>query len=201
MADRLEPDPAGIARAAEVLMDGGLVAFPTDTVYGIGCREGDPAALERLFAAKRRPPERAIPLLVGSLDEAVRLGYRADEPAGELAAKFWPGGLTIVLAGSGDAASQAFRVPDHPVALGLIAAAGPLATSSANRSGEPDTLDADEVEVAFADSEELGAVLDGGPVPGGVASSVLDLSGARPRLLREGALPRAELEAVIGPID
>jgi L-threonylcarbamoyladenylate synthase len=201
MADRLAPDPAGIARAAEVLMDGGLVAFPTDTVYGIGCRAGDPAALERLYAAKRRPAEKAIPLLVGSLADAGRLGYRTDEPAGELAARFWPGGLTIVLAPSRDDATQAFRVPNHPVALGLIAAAGPLATSSANRSGEPETLDADEVEVAFADSDELGAVLDGGPVPGGVASSVLDLSGVRPRLLREGALPRAELEAVIGPID
>jgi L-threonylcarbamoyladenylate synthase len=201
MGDRLVPDSDGIARAARLLVEGGLVAFPTDTVYGLGCAAGDPAALQRLFAAKRRPPERAIPLLITSLEEATGLGYRADASARELAARFWPGGLTIVLAHAMEGPSQAFRVPDHPVALGLIGAAGPLATSSANRSGEPETLDADEVEVAFADSDEVAAVLDGGPVPGGIASSVLDMSGERPRLVRDGALPRAELEAVIGPID
>jgi L-threonylcarbamoyladenylate synthase len=201
LADRLTPDREGIARAARMLAEGGLVAFPTDTVYGIGCRAGDQAALERLFAVKRRPPEKGIPLLVASLDDAVGLGYSADTTARELAVRFWPGGLTIVLAHATAGPSQAFRVPDHRVALALIGAAGPLATSSANRSGEPETLDADEVQVAFADSDEVGAVLDGGPVPGGVASSVLDLSGHRPRLVREGALPRTELEAVIGPID
>jgi L-threonylcarbamoyladenylate synthase len=201
VADRLAPDAEGIARAAVVLAEGGLVAFPTDTVYGIGCTANDEAALERLFAAKRRPPEKAIPLLVASLDEAVEVGYTADAAARALAARFWPGGLTIVLAHIAAGPSQAFRVPDHRVALALIGAAGPLAASSANRSGEPETLDADEVEVAFADSDEVAVVLDGGPVPGGIASSVLDMSGGRPRLVREGAVPRAELETVIGPID
>ena len=184
-----------------MLGEGGLVAFPTDTVYGIGCRTGDEAALGRLFAAKRRPPEKAIPLLVASLDDAVGLGYGADAATRELAARFWPGGLTIVLARAEGGQSQAFRVPNHRVALALIGAAGPLATSSANRSGEPETLDADEVQIAFADSDEVAAVLDGGPVRGGVASSVLDMSSGRARLVREGAVPRAELEAVIGPID
>jgi L-threonylcarbamoyladenylate synthase len=201
MPDRLATDATGIARAAELLRNGALVAFPTDTVYGIGCRASDPQAVERLFAAKRRAPDKAIPWLVGSLEEAVALGFSADGKVRDVAARFWPGGLTIVMPSADGASGQAFRIPNHPVPLALVAAAGPLATSSANRSGEPETLDADEVAMAFADSDQPAATIDGGPVPGGVASSVLDMTGERPRLVREGALSRSELEAVIGPID
>lgn len=201
MPDRLSPDPDGVAEAARLLGAGRLVAFPTDTVYGIGCRAGDAEALARLFAAKRRPPEKAVPWLVGSVAEVTRLGFRTDDPARRLAERFWPGALTIVLPAADGGATQAFRVPDHPVTLALLTATGPLAVSSANRSGEPETLDADDVAIAFADSDEPAATLDGGRVPGGVASSVVDLSGARARLVREGALPRAEIEGVIGPID
>jgi L-threonylcarbamoyladenylate synthase len=199
--DRLAADATGIAVAADLLRKGALVAFPTDTVYGIGCRAADPKAIERLFAAKRRAPDKAIPWLIGSLEEAIALGFVVDVKVREVAARFWPGGLTIVLPGAGEASGQAFRIPDHPVPLALVAAAGPLATSSANRSGEPETLDADEVAIAFADSDEPAATIDGGPVPGGVPSSVVDMTGERPRLAREGALSRSELEAVIGPID
>ena len=198
MAVVLAPDDAGIARAAEMLRAGGLVAFPTDTVYGIGCRVGDEAALARLFEAKRRPAEKAVPILVGSLDHARELGLETDA-AGPLADRFWPGGLTLVLPGRDG--SQAIRIPDHAAALALIAASGPLATSSANRSGEPETYEANDVLIAFADTDLLDAVLDGGRVPGGVASSVLDLIVHPPRLLREGAISRAELEAAIGPLD
>jgi L-threonylcarbamoyladenylate synthase len=201
MPDRLAADATGIAQAAELLRHGALVAFPTDTVYGIGCRADDPQATERLFAAKRRAPDKAIPWLIGSLDEAVALGFMAGGKVRDAAVRFWPGGLTIVLPGANGRSGQAFRVPDHRVPLALVAAVGPLATSSANRSGEPETLDADEVAIAFADSDEPAATIDGGPVPGGVASSVLDMTGERPRLVREGALSRSELEAVIGPID
>lgn len=201
MPDRLAADAAGIARAAELLRDGELVAFPTDTVYGIGCRAGDAVALDRLFAAKRRPADRAIPMLIGSLAEADARGFRVSELATGLAARFWPGGLTLVLPRMGGSESQAFRMPDHPVALALLAAAGPLSVTSANRSGEPDTLDADDVAIAFADIDEPVATVDGGRVPGGVASTVLDLSADRPRLLREGPVSRAELETAIGPID
>lgn len=202
MPDRLSPDAAGLAEAARLLRSGRLVAFPTDTVYGIGCLAGDMEALARIFAAKRRPPEKAVPWLVASAGEVARLGFRADEHALSLAKRFWPGALTIILPAAGDGGkAQAFRVPDHPITLALLAATGPLAVSSANRSGEPETLDADDVAIAFADSDEPAATLDGGRVPGGVASSVVDLSGARGRLVREGALPRAEIERVIGPID
>jgi L-threonylcarbamoyladenylate synthase len=201
MADRLASDAAGIARAADLLRAGELVAFPTDTVYGIGARAGDPATLERIFAAKRRDPEKAVAWLVASRVEVSAAGFRVDDRALQLAERFWPGALTLVLAAVDGSATQAFRIPAHDVALALLAAAGPLAVSSANRSGEPETLEADDVAIAFADSEEPYAILDGGPVPGGVASSVLDLSGPRARLLREGAVSRAEIEGVIGPID
>ena len=201
MPDRLAPDPEGISVAAALLRDGELVAFPTDTVYGLACRVGDAAALARLFAAKRRPAAKAIPWLVSSLSEAVDRGYQADPRARKLAQKFWPGALTLVLPAVDGSGSQAFRVPDHPVALALLKATGPLAVSSANRSGEPETRDVDDVLVAFADSDEPAAIVDGGRIGIGIASSVLDMSGPQARLIREGALPRAELEQLIGPID
>lgn len=201
MADRLAADPAGVARAAALLRAGELVAFPTDTVYGIGCRAGDSGAVARIFAAKRRDPEKAVAWLVASRGEVNTSGFGVDDRALKLAERFWPGGLTLVLPALDGPATQAFRVPAHDVALALLAAAGPLAVSSANRSGEPETLEADDVAIAFADSEEPSAILDGGRVPGGVASSVLDLSATVARLLREGAVSRAEIEGVIGPID
>ncbi|MEO8639199.1 MAG: L-threonylcarbamoyladenylate synthase [Chloroflexota bacterium] len=201
MADRLAADPAGIARAVDLLRSGELVAFPTDTVYGIGCRAGDAAALARIFAAKRRDPEKAVAWLIASPQEITASGFGVDDRALKLAQRFWPGALTLVLQATEGAATQAFRVPAHDVALALLAAAGPLAVSSANRSGEPETLDADDVAIAFADAGEPSAILDGGRVPGGVASSVLDLSRPAARLLREGAVSRAEVEGVIGPID
>jgi len=198
MAVLLALDDRGLAEAAELLGGGGLVAFPTDTVYGIACRVGDETALARLFAAKRRPVEKRVPILVASLEAAAEMGFDTSR-AGELADRFWPGGLTLVLAGS--AGTQAIRVPDHPAALALIRASGPLATSSANRSGEPETYEASDVLVAFADTDLLDAVLDGGRVPGGVASSIVDVSVDPPRLLREGPISRAELEAAIGTLD
>jgi L-threonylcarbamoyladenylate synthase len=194
----LVPDDQGLAEAAELLAAGGLVAFPTDTVYGIGCRVGDETALARLFEAKRRPPEKRIPILVASLEEATNMGLDTSR-AREVADRFWPGGLTLVLAGP--AGTQAIRVPDHPAALALIRASGPLATSSANRSGEPETYEPSDVLIAFADTDLLDAVLDGGRVPGGVASSIVDLTVYPPRLVREGPISRAELEEAIGTLD
>lgn len=201
MPDRLPGDAIGVARAAELIAAGELVAFPTDTIYGIGCLAGDDAALRRLFAAKRRPLDKAVPWLVASLEVLATRGYRPDERARLLAEAFWPGALTLVLAATTGGTPQAFRVPNFPLTLALLVATGPLAVSSANRSGEPETLDADDVFIAFADSDEPAAVLDGGRVPGGVASTVLDLSEPQARLVREGALSRTQIEAVIGPID
>lgn len=190
MTDVLPPTAAGIARAAELLRGGAVVAFPTDTVYGVAVSQRE--QLPALFALKQRPVEKRIPMLVADLSQVTG----ADDRARILAARFWPGPLTLVLPGPD--ASQAFRAPDHPVALELIRATGPILATSANRSGEPDTLGADEVLIAFAtQSDELAAVIDGGAVPGGVASTVIDLSVTPARILREGPITREQLEALV----
>ncbi len=196
MTDVLGATPEGIARAADLLRDGRIVAFPTDTVYGVAVigESGLPA----LFALKGRPADRRIPMLVAALGDAIDDGWEADARAHDLADRFWPGALTIVLARSDGATTQAFRAPDHAVALDLIRATGPIYATSANRSDEPDTLGADEVLIAFAvQQDELAAVLDGGPVPGGVASTVIDVSVDPARILREGPVTRDALAEVV----
>lgn len=202
MAERIEATEAGIAGAVELLRSGSLVALPTDTVYGIGCRVGDPDALARIFEAKRRPPEKRIPILVADLAQAGALGFRVDRRAEALAGAFWPGALTVILAAvDGSGSTQAFRAPNHRVALDLIRHSGPLAVTSANRSGEPETYDADDVLVAFADTSLLVAVVDGGRVPGGVASTIVDLAADPPRVLREGPITREQLTELVGLVD
>lgn len=196
MTDRLAADEAGIARAARLLGDGRLVAFPTDTVYGVGCAASHPEAVDDIFALKRRPTDRRIPMLVHSL-ESIGSVWDLDERAHRLADAFWPGALTLVLPGP-EGRSQAFRTPDHPVALALVAAAGPLYTTSANISDEPETLNADDVLIAFAtQADGLAAVVDGGQVPGGVASTVLDLSTTPARILRRGPIGAERLGEVV----
>lgn len=196
MTDVLPPTVEGIGRAVELLREGAVIAFPTDTVYGVGVAATHPQRIGALFELKHRPLDRRIPLLVADLDQAVEGGAEADERARALAHRFWPGGLTLVLPRAGE--TQAYRAPDHPVALALIETAGPLYTTSANISNQPDTLAADEVLVAFAmEPDALAAVIDGGPVPGGRASTVIDLSVTPARQLREGAIDRAALEAVV----
>ncbi|HEX5038992.1 MAG TPA: L-threonylcarbamoyladenylate synthase [Candidatus Limnocylindria bacterium] len=197
MTDVLPPTADGLARAAELLRQGAVVAFPTDTVYGVGVAATRADRLEALFALKRRPLDRRIPMLVTGLDQAA--GWETGERAAALADRFWPGALTLVLPSSSGGETQAFRAPDHAVALSLITATGPILATSANVSDEPDTLAADEVLIAFAtQQDELAAVVDGGPVPGRRASTVLDLSVDPPRLLRDGPISPAELADVLG---
>lgn len=191
------PTPEGLQQAAELLAAGALVAFPTDTVYGVGVAASRPDRLPELFALKRRPPEKAIPLLVATLSQATAAAYVADERAHRLADRFWPGALTLVLPANDGGPTQAFRAPDHAVALALIGVAGPILATSANRSGEPDTLGADEVLIAFAtQQDELAAVVDGGPVPGGIPSTVLDLSVTPARIVRDGPIRRDQLASL-----
>lgn len=196
MTDLLAADAAGLERAADLLRDGAVVAFPTDTVYGVGVSASHPERLSALFELKRRPLDRRIPILLAG-PEQIGSEFRVDERALSLARRFWPGALTLVLPGE-DGASQAFRAPDHPVALALIRASGPIFATSANISDQPDTLGADEVLIAFATSQdELAAVVDGGAVPGGVASTVLDLSVTPARILRGGPIGVEELAEVV----
>ena len=197
MTDVLRPTPDGLQRAAELLRSGEMVAFPTDTVYGVGVSAAQPERIDALLALKQRPAEKRIPILVADLAQAVETGWVADERAHRLSDRFWPGALTLVLA-SPSGETQAFRAPDHAVALDLIRRTGPILATSANRSGEPDTLGADDVLIAFAtQQDELAAVVDGGAVPGGIASTVLDLSVTPARVLREGPIGRDWLGEVV----
>jgi L-threonylcarbamoyladenylate synthase len=200
MTDRLAPDAEGVARAARILADGGLVAFPTDTVYGVAVTWANADRLAALYALKERPAEKQIAALVADLEQVAGVGWVADGRATALAARFWPGPLTLVLGGSigPSGPTQGFRAPDHVVTQALVRAAGPLLATSANRSGEPDTLDADDVLIAFATQQDaLDAVIDGGRVPGGVASTVIDLTVTPARILRGGPLTLTELGTVV----
>jgi L-threonylcarbamoyladenylate synthase len=198
-------DPIWLNEAAEVLARGGLVAFPTDTVYGVGCHAFRPAAIQRLYAAKERPRDKAIPLLIADPRSLLMVARHVPDEAALLACRFWPGGLTLVLPRSqrlptiltGGEDSVAVRVPDHEIPLSLIRKLGaPLAASSANRSGHPAPIEAEAVERELGDRIEL--LIDGGACPGGVASTVLDLTSRRLAILREGAITRETLQAVLG---
>jgi L-threonylcarbamoyladenylate synthase len=202
---RLLPDDAsGREEAIEVLRAGGIVAMPTDTVYGVGVALGAPDGLSRLFAAKDRPLDRAIVLLVSDIAQAASVG--AMSPAARvLADHFWPGGLTLVLARApgadlpaaltGGATTVGVRIPDHDCPRALAGALGPLPVTSANPSGQPDARDASEVLAQLGSRIDL--VLDGGPARGGIPSSVVDCSGKLPRILRAGAILPADLVGVL----
>ena len=204
-ATRILPDgDAARAEAIEHLRAGRIVAIPTDTVYGIAADLALPDAIERLFAAKQRPPEKAVAVLLADAAQAWTLGVPS--PAAlALAARFWPGGLTLVLTVQPGARlprvlaagtpTIGVRVPDHPAPQALAAALGPLPTTSANLSGRPEARDANEV------AETLGAaialVLDGGPIRGGPASTVVDCTTDRPTILRPGAIDPMLLAAAL----
>ncbi len=200
---------ANIARAVAVLREGGLVAFPTDTVYGLAAWPWDERAVRRLYAAKRRPANRPIPLLLSDVEvlgRVARLPERARPLCRRLFRRFWPGGLTLVLPKSAQVPESvspgptvAVRVPDLSLARRLIReAGGVLAVTSANRSGQLSTITAQEVREQLDGRVEL--ILDGGPALGGVPSTILDCTVTPPRLLRHGAIPAAELRAVVGEI-
>ncbi len=192
--ERWPADAAAIARAASRLRDGAVIAFPTDTLYAVGARAGDPAAVQRLYQVKRRPPAQPLVLLVRGSDDFAKVAIVSAEAA-DLMQRFWPGPLTLVLpARSGEAgATIAARAPDHPVALQLLAALDePIASSSANQAGSPPPSDADAVLRGLPG--ELDLVLDGGPCRLAQPSTILDLTGPVARILRAGAIPEAALQ-------
>lgn len=191
----LDATPEGLDRAAALLAAGELVAFPTDTVHGVAARRDDPAAMERLFALKGRPAERRVAWLVADMAQVGELGLRIDAPARDLARRFWPGGLTMVLEGP-DGTTLGVRAPAHETAQALLARTGPLPTTSANRHGEPETFGTDDVLIAFATTEGLAAIVDGRS-PGGLASTVVDLTRTPAAVVREGAVPLEDLRRVL----
>jgi L-threonylcarbamoyladenylate synthase len=200
----LRDDPRGRAAAVDVLRAGGIVALPTDTVYGIACDLRAPGGVERLFTAKSRPADRAIMLLLDEPAQAPRIGV-IGEAARVLAEAFWPGGLTLVVPRRPDVRLPAaltagvptigLRAPDHACPRALARAIGPMPTTSANVSGRPEAGDAQAIVEQLGDSVDL--VLDGGPTRGGPASTVVDCTAERPRLIRSGAVDPARLAEVL----
>ena len=192
-------DPASIQRAVAALRAGCVIAFPTDTVYGVGAHGLLHDAVDQLYVVKGRPAEKAIPLLLADAAEADTVARDISPAARELMRRFWPGALTIVLRKQPHLPlavtatdTVAVRVPDHAVVRALITALGaPLAATSANRSGEPELLDAQAIARVLGASLEL--ILDGGPCAGGVPSTVVDASGPVLRVLRAGAIPAEAL--------
>ena len=204
--DPLKPDSDLILLGAEIIRRGGLVAFPTETVYGLGANGLDAAAVRRIFEAKGRPQDNPLILHVSSIEEAQAICLM-DSRAVELAEAFWPGPLTLVLPAKdcvpletrGGLATVAVRMPSHPVALELIKASGvPLAAPSANRSGRPSPTEAQSVRMDFGDRVDL--ILDGGSTRIGVESTVLDVSGEEPLLLRPGGITAEELTLFLGEL-
>ena len=194
-----------IEKAAGVLRDGGLVAFPTETVYGLGADASDPAAVSRIFQAKGRPPTHPLIVHVAGAEHLDGWVEKVPEPARLLAEQFWPGPLTLVLrrgpraslAATGGLETVGVRVPDHPVALALLSAfGGGAAAPSANRFGSVSPTTADHVRAELGDAVDF--VLDGGPCQVGVESTIVDATGDTLSVLRPGGVAREDLEAVLG---
>ena len=196
----------GIAAAALAVQRGQLVVFPTDTVYGVGADAFDPASVRRLLAAKGRGRDMPPPVLVSAATTLDALAVGVPSYARALIEELWPGPLTIVCRQQpslqwdlGDTrGTVAVRMPDHPVALEVLARTGPLAVSSANLTGKDAATDADEAEAMLGDAVEV--LLDGGPTPGSVPSTIVDATGDRPRLLRLGAVPVERIDEVVAPL-
>ena len=198
-------DESGRATAIAALRDGGIVALPTDTVYGIAVALETPGGIEALFAAKRRPPDKGVMLLLADAGQAPAIG-QWPPAAAALAGAFWPGALTVVVAQrpdvplpaalTGGAPTIGLRVPDHAAPRALAAAVGPLPTTSANLSGMGEARDATEIRAQLG--EVVALVLDGGVAHGGPATTVVDCTVEPPRVLRIGAIPVAAVEAALG---
>jgi len=180
-------------RAVTAVRHGDVIGLPTDTVYGIGADPFEESAVERLFVLKRRPGIKPIPILVADLDAASRVVV-VDAAVREAAAAHWPGGLTVIARrargvpswiGSGDGGTVGVRMPSHSAALEVLAETGPLAVTSANRSGDPPVADAAAARAVFEDDIDVYVEGVGG---GGEPSTVVDLSGTAPRILRQGAV-------------
>jgi L-threonylcarbamoyladenylate synthase len=194
--------PQAIELALQTLESGGLVAFPTDTVYGLAARVSDPAGIDRLYAVKGRNGAKAIPVLLSSPDELPQVTAGMNATARRLAQRFWPGPLTLVVPrhlalpeNLSNLPTIGVRMPDHPVALALMRRSGPLAVTSANKSGGENASTAQEVLAQLDGRIEL--ILDGGRTPGGLPSTVVDCTSAELAILRQGPITAADLQQAL----
>ena len=191
-------EPDAIQRALEILNSGGLVAFATDTVYGVGALAFDGKAVQSIYAAKNRAVEKAIPVLIGEESDLEKVGMNIPDIAHRLASRFWPGPLTVLVPkrpSLPEAVSATetvgVRIPDHEVARALLRAAGPMAVTSANISGQPSPSTAEEV---FAQLDgRIPLIIDGGRTTGGVPSTLVDCTGEKIKILREGSITLKDL--------
>lgn len=193
----------GLRTAAAEVAEGKLVVMPTDTLYGLGCDAFNPAAVNSLLATKKRGPDMPVPVLIGSWDTIRGLVHTYTDQAQRLVEAFWPGGLSLVIEQApslqwnlGDTRGTVMlRMPLHPVAIELLRTTGPMAVSSANISGEapPTTAHAAKQQLGQA----VATYLDGGECPIGEPSTILDLSGDSPRILREGAISAERIAEVL----
>ncbi len=191
-----------LSYAFEVLTSGGLVAFPTDTVYGVGALAFDGHAVTRIYTAKGRPTLKAIPVLLGDPADLKKISSQVPEIAAKLAAYFWPGPLTLVVPKHpslpdiiSTTSSVGVRVPDHPIARALLRLSGPLAVTSANISGQADPSTAAEVLSQLGG--HIALILDGGRTPGGIPSTVVDCLGAQPKIIREGPITLDQIKDLL----
>lgn len=198
MTTTLTPDAA-----VERLAGGAVIGLPTDTVYGLAASLAHPGAIDALFRLKQRPTSVALPVLIEGVEQALALGVAWPTAARQLAARYWPGPLTIIVAVPealatlvGATSSIGFRIPDDPMVLSVLRQSGPLAVTSANLHGEPPCTSAHDVASRFSAEPNFSGVLDGGERRGDV-SSVVDLSLDHWELKREGAITRAELAALL----
>jgi L-threonylcarbamoyladenylate synthase len=204
--DSANPEPDLIERAVDALLDGGLVVFPTDTLYGLGCDATNPRAVARLCEVKGRSPDSPMPVIINHRRLLDQLVEDIPPEIAPLLDRFWPGPLTLVLRRRGEAlraisptGTLGVRIPDAPVALSLARGlCRPIVATSANRAGQPPCASAQEAAEVFG--AEIQVILDAGTIPAGQPSTVLDLSTACPQILREGIIARALLKRYLPEI-
>ena len=203
-------DPATVSQAAEIIRAGGLVAIPTETVYGLGANAMDEEAVAKIFLAKGRPQDNPLIIHISCAEELTRYCHDIPEAAWRLAERFWPGPLTMVLPvkpcvpkrTTAGLATVAVRCPKTQVTRELIRAAGvPIAAPSANLSGKPSTTTAAHVLHDYGTDGRIDAIIDGGPCEVGVESTIVDLTGEKPRLLRPGGITPEELRDLLGELE
>jgi L-threonylcarbamoyladenylate synthase len=190
--------PNAILSGLEVLLSGGLVAFPTDTVYGVGSLAFHPQAIESIYVAKDRPMEKAIPVLIGDNEDLIKVAEEIPIFAMRLIARFWPGPLTILVPKKptlpeaiSATSTVGVRVPDHDIARALLRLAGPMAVTSANISGLESPTTAQQVFAQLGG--RIAMIIDGGETPGGIPSTLVDCTGDEIQILREGPITKEQL--------